>query len=154
MLTFIQKHHYTYSKHSLTELCFFISRILVCLFSDRCSSLSIFLSIQILSSQHISLQPQTWVRLHPPSPITSSPMAPRARYQEERQPRPAPALLAFSATGSTKTSSPSTAPSWPPWWWALWPTLFLRGQSVEKNDMKSFVVKDISTTGFCSSAIL
>lgn len=105
--------------------------------------------LQILSSQHILLPPSKWVRLQPPSQITSSPRAQRVRCQEERQPQPAAALQPSSAMGSMKTSSPSTAPSWPPWWWAWWLTLSLRGQSIEKNDTKSSVVgKGISPIGF------
>ena len=125
------------------------SFLVVFLFSQI---LLIFSPIQILSSQHISLPCLIW--LHPPSPTTSSLRAQRARCQERRQ-RPAPALLASSVTASMKTSFPSTAPSWLLWWWAWWPTLFLKGQLLEKDLREScFSLKDIITIGFWTSAVI
>lgn len=108
---------------------FFLNAVKVicaCFLSHGCSFLS-FSSIQIFSSLHILLQPLIWLQLHPPLPITSSLTALTARCREERRPRQAPALLASWATASTKTSSPSTAPSSLLWWWGWWLTSFLRG---------------------------
>lgn len=108
-----------------------------------------FPSIQILTSLQISLLPPIWAHLHPPSPIIFSLMPLKARCQVERRPHPAPVLLASLATASMKTSSPSTAQSWLLWWWAWWLISFLRGQLVEKTEMKAALwVKTLAQLGF------
>ncbi|KAF7659431.1 hypothetical protein LDENG_00298210 [Lucifuga dentata] len=69
-------------------------------------------SKQILTSLHIPLPHQTWVHLHPPLQTISSLTSLTVLCRAERRLHPVLALLASLVTVSTKTSSPSTAPSW------------------------------------------
>lgn len=113
---------------------------LFCTLNNGCFFVFLHFSpVQILTSQHMSPPPPTWICHHPPSQMTSFLRSPRL------------ARRASWATGSTKTSSPSTAPSWLLGLLALWLTLFLRGQQEERKEIRCRAVKSISTIEICTS---